>query len=391
MRLPDDLRGSLRMVRRAPSFVAIAVLTLGVGIGANTIIFSVARAVFLNAMKYPDGERLTFVSRGYPGFPQGGGNFTYPAYRDMVQQNTSFDTLAAFQEFGALALTDGTEPVRVNINYITPSYFDLLGTKMQLGRKLRAEEDRWGDADPVVVLSYGFWQREFGGTSDIVGRTIHLNQQPLTVVGVTDATFRDAPGEIDGGEAIDAWIPLGLSNRLTGYSDLSNRNAALLWGIGRLKPGVTLAQSKGDFESINKRLAQEHPSTDGGFTLVVNSLKDRLVGQFYNPVWLLLGGSAFILLIGCANVANLLLARLVARQRELAVRGALGASARRLARQMLAENLVLVVMAALLGIAIAISIPSIAAITTSTRFSASICRASRLALAPSAPRTANSR
>ena len=355
MRLPDDLRGSLRMVRRAPSFVAIAVLTLGVGIGANTIIFSVARAVFLNAMKYPDGERLTFVSRGYPGFPQGGGNFTYPAYRDMVQQNTSFDTLAAFQEFGALALTDGTEPVRVNINYITPSYFDLLGTKMQLGRKLRAEEDRWGDADPVVVLSYGFWQREFGGTSDIVGRTIHLNQQPLTVVGVTDATFRDAPGEIDGGEAIDAWIPLGLSYRLTGYSDLSNRNAALLWGIGRLKPGVTLAQAKGDFESINKRLAQEHPSTDGGFTLVVNSLKDRLVGQFYNPVWLLLAGSAFILLIGCANVANLLLARLVARQRELAVRGALGASARRLARQMLAENLVLVVMAALLGIAIAIA------------------------------------
>jgi putative ABC transport system permease protein len=343
------------MVRRAPSFVAIAVLTLGVGIGANTIIFSVARAVFLNAMKYPDGERLTFVSRGYPGFPQGGGNFTYPAYRDMVQQNTSFDTLAAFQEFGALALTDGTEPVRVNINYITPSYFDLLGTKMQLGRKLRAEEDRWGDADPVVVLSYGFWQREFGGARDIVGRTIHLNQQPLTVVGVTDATFRDAPGEIDGGEAIDAWIPLGLSYRLTGYSDLSNRNAALLWGIGRLKPGVTLAQSKGDFESINKRLAQEHPSTDGGFTLVVNSLKDRLVGQFYNPVWLLLGGSAFILLIGCANVANLLLARLVARQRELAVRGALGASARRLARQMLAENLVLVVMAAMLGIAIAIA------------------------------------
>jgi len=252
-------------------------------------------------------------------------------------------------------LTDGTEPVRVNINYITPSYFDLLGTKMQLGRKLRAEEDRWGDADPVVVLSYGFWQREFGGTSDIVGRTIHLNQQPLTVVGVTDATFRDAPGEIDGGEAIDAWIPLGLSYRLTGYSDLSNRNAALLWGIGRLKPGVTLAQAKGDFESINKRLAQEHPSTDGGFTLVVNSLKDRLVGQFYNPVWLLLAGSAFILLIGCANVANLLLARLVARQRELAVRGALGASARRLARQMLAENLVLVVMAALLGIAIAIA------------------------------------
>jgi len=355
MRLLDDLRSSLRMVRRAPGFVTIAVLTLGVGIGANTIIFSVARAVFLNAMKYPNGDRLTFVSRGYPGFPQGGGNFTYPAYRDMVQQNTSFDTLAAFQEFGALALTDGTEPVRVNINYITPSYFDLLGTKMRVGRKFRGEEDRWGDADPVVVLSYGFWQREFGGASDIVGRTIHLSQQPLMVVGVTEESFHDAPGEIDGGEAIDAWIPLGLSYRLTGYSDLSNRNAALLWGIGHLKPGVTIAQAQGDFESINKRLAQEYPGTDGGFTLVVNSLKDRLLGQFYNPVWLLLGGSMFILLIGCANVANLLLARLVARQRELAVRGALGASSRRLAQQMLAENCMLGVMATALGVAIAMA------------------------------------
>src|SRR5215469_3594986 len=355
MRLLDDLRGSLRVVRRAPGFVTVAVLTLGVGIGANTIIFSVAQAVFMNAMKYPDGDRLTFVSRGYPGFPQGGGNFTYPAYRDMVQQNTSFDTLAAFQEFGALALTDGPEPVRVNINYITPSYFDLLGTKMQLGRRFRAEEDRWGDADAVIVLSYGFWQREFGGSSDIVGHAIHLNQQPLMVVGVAAESFRDAPGEIDTGEAVDAWIPLGLSYKLTGYSDLNNRNAALLWGLGHLKPGVTLPQAKADCDGINQRLAQQYPKTDSGFTLVVNMLKQRLVGQFYNPLWLLIGGSAFIPLIGCANVANLLLARLVARQRELAVRGALGASAGRLARQMLAENFTLVVLAAGLGVAIAIA------------------------------------
>ena len=355
MRLLQDLHGSLRMVRRAPGFVTIAVLTLGVGIGANTIIFSVAQAVVLRSMNYPEGQQLTFVSRGYPGYPQGGGNFSYPAYRDMVQQNTSFDTLAAFQEFGALALTDGTEPVRVNINYITPSYLDLLGTKMQLGRRFRAEEDRWGDADAVIVLSYGFWQREFGGSSDIVGHTIHLNQQPLMVVGVAAESFRDAPGEIDTGEAVDAWIPLGLSYKLTGYSDLNNRNAALLWGLGHLKPGVTLPQAKADCDGINQRLAQQYPKTDSGFTLVVNMLKERLVGQFYNPLWLLIGGSAFILLIGCANVANLLLTRLVARQRELAVRGALGANAAQLARQMLAENFSLALLAAGLGVAIAIA------------------------------------
>jgi putative ABC transport system permease protein len=349
----QDLRGSIRMLRKSPGFVTVAVLTLGIGIGANTIIFSLAQALFLRAMSFPDGERLTFVSRGYPGYPQGGGNFTYPAYRDMIQQNNSFDTLAAFQSFGALALTDGAEPVRVNINYITPSYFDLLGTKMQVGRKFRAEENRWGDADPVIVLSHGFWQREFGSASDIVGRTIHLNQQALTVVGVAEENFRDAPGEIDNGEAVDAWIPLGLSNRLTGLSDLNNRNAAILWGIGHLKPGVTLAQAKADFSSINKRMTEQYPSTDSGFTLVVDRLKDRLVGQFYNPVWLLIGGSVFVLMIGCANVANLLLARLVARQRELAVRGALGATGLRLAQQMLAENLLLVLMAAGLGVGIA--------------------------------------
>jgi putative ABC transport system permease protein len=226
---------------------------------------------------------------------------------------------------------------------------------MQLGRKFRAEEDRWGDADPVIILSHGFWQREFGSKPDIVGCAIHLNQQALTVVGITDASFRDAPGEIDNGEAVDAWLPLGLSYRLTGYSDLNNRNAALLWGLGHLKPGVTLAQAKADLEAINQRLAKEHPSTDSGFTLVVDRLKDRLVGQFYNPVWLLIAGSAFVLMIGCANVANLLLARQIARQREFAVRGALGASRFRLARQMLAENCALVVMAAGLGIAIAVA------------------------------------
>ena len=349
----QDLRNSLRMLRRSPGFAVVAVLTLGVGIGANTIIFSIAQAVFLRSVKVPEIERLAFVSRGYPGYPQGGGNFTYPAYREMVQQNTAFDTLAAFQSFGALALTDGTAPVRVNINYITPSYFDLLGTKMRLGRKFRAEEDRWGDADPVIVLSHGIWQREFGGASDIVGRTIHLNQQALVVVGVADESFRDAPGSMDSGEPVDAWIPLGLSTRLTGLSDLSNRNAAILWGIGHLKPGATLAQAKGDFDAINQRFVQQFPSTDRGFTLVVDKLKDRLVGQFYHPVWLLIGGSAFVLLIGCANVANLLLARLVARQRELAVRGALGASSARLTQQMLTENLVLVVLADGLGIGIA--------------------------------------
>jgi len=353
MRFLRDVRFAVRMLRKAPAFVLVASLTLGVAIGANTVIFSVARKILLHSVDYPQQERLVFVSRGYPGYPQGGGNFTYPAYREMLQQNTSFDELAAFQSYGALALTEKGEAVRVNINYVTPSYFHLLGAPVALGRVLRREEDRWGDADPVIVLNYGFWQREFGGSSDIVGRTIHLNQQPFTVVGVTAESFHDAPGTMDTGEAVDAWLPLGLSFRLTGLSDLNNRNAAILWGIGHLKDGVTLQRAQADFDAINRWMAKQYPVSDSGFTLVVRPLKDQLVGQFYRPLWLLLGGSIFILLIACANVANLLLARLIARQRELAVRGALGATRARLAWQMFAENVVLLALATGVGASIA--------------------------------------
>ncbi len=354
MGVVQSFRNSLRSLRRSPGFVIVAVLTLGLGIGANIIMFSVAQAVFLRSMKFPDANRLMFISRGYPGFPQGGGNFTYPAYRDLLQQNTTLDSLAAFQPIGPVALTDGTEPVRVNVNYITPSYLDLLGAPTELGRTFRHEEDRWGEADPVIVLSHGFWQREFAGDPNIVGRTVHLNQQAFTVVGVTAESFHDAPGEIDTGEPVDGWIPLGQAYGLTGYSNLTDRNSAVLWGVGHLKAGVTAKQARADFDSIGKKLGQTYPVTDGGFTLVAIPLKERLVGQFFNPVWLLIGGSAFILFIGCTNVANLLLARLVARQRELAVRAALGATPLRLAAQMLTENFVLVVLAASLGAVIAL-------------------------------------
>lgn len=345
----QNLRQTLRTLRKSPAFLVLVVLTLAFGIGANTTVFSIAQAVLLRSMNFPDSEHLMFLSRGYPGFPQGGGNFTYPAYRDILQQNRSFDDVAAFQSFGALALTDGAEPVRVNINYITPSYLTLLGAHISSGRLFRREEDRVEDADPVIVLSDGFWQREFA-RGNIVGRVIHLNQQAFTVVGITAASFRDAPGEIDTGEPVDAWIPLGLSNRLTGLNNPADRNRAILWGVGHLTSGITPEEAAADFASIGQRLAKQYPSTDGGFTLVAITLKDRLVGQFYKPLWLLIGASVFILLICCANVANLLLARLVQRQRELAVRSALGASGTHLLLELLTENMALLVMAALLAV-----------------------------------------
>lgn len=349
MELMQDMRRSLRGLGKSPVFLILVVLTLALGIGANTTVFSIAQAVILRAVNFPDTNRLMFLSRGYPGYPQGGGNFTYPAYREIVQQNNSFDEIAAFQSFGALALTDGTEPERVNVNYITPSYLNLLGAQTIAGRLFRREEDRWGDADAVIVLSHGFWQREFAGTN-VIGRVIHLNQREFVVIGVTAPSFRDAPGEIDNGEAVDAWIPLGLSYRLTGLSSMTDRNSAILWGVGHLKPGVTPHSAAADFAAIGQRLAKQYPATDSGFTYVASSLKDRLVGGFYRPIWLLIGASAFVLLICCANVVNLLLTRLVHRERELAVRSALGATAGHLFREVLTENLTMLCIAGILAI-----------------------------------------
>ena len=345
----QDLRHAARLLTASPGFSVVVVTILALGIGANTAIFSAARAVFVRPLPYPDAARLMFVSRAYPGFPQGGGNFSYPAYRDMLQQNTSFDVLAAYQDFGALALTDGDEPLRVRISYITPSYFDLFGVQTAVGRTFTHNEDRFGDGDSVTVLSFGLWQRQYGGASDIVGKTVHFNQHAFTVVGVAAESFRDALAEHEDTQPVDAWVPLGLAHTLTAMSGAADRAGAITWGVGHLRPGVTVAQANSDLSAIAKRLERAYPATDANFGLVARPLRDHLMGEFYSPLRVLIGGSIFILLIGCANVANLLVARLLGRQREFALRAALGASAGRLTRQVLAEHLLITIVAAILG------------------------------------------
>ena len=350
----QNLKYAARTLRKNPGFTTVAVLTLALGIGANTAIFSAARAVFRRSMPYPDAGHLVFVSRGFPGFPQGGGNFSYPGSRDIAVENTSFDTFAAFQNFGALALTDGVEPLRVQADYVVPVYFELLGAKAERGRLIRPDENRYEGGEHVAVLSHGFWERAFGSAPDIIGRTIHLNQRPLTVIGVMASSFHDAVGELDGQPSPDVWVPLGLSHELSGMFGIEDRASAILWAVARLKPGVTLRQANEDLAAISQREAQAYPATDRGFTLVARPLQDQVVGEFYSAVWLLVAGSVFLLLIGCANVANLLLARLLGRQREFAVRAALGASTSRLVGQVLVENLLLTVAAGVLGLLFAI-------------------------------------
>jgi len=350
----NDVRSGMRLLARGPGFAAIVVLTLGLGIGANTAVSSAVESVLLRRLPYPSAERLMFVSRAYPGYPQGGGNFSYPAAADIARMNRSFDVFAVYQAYGPLTLTEGSEPIRVTVNYVTPSYLRLLGLTPAMGRTFLPQEDRYEDADPVLVLSRDFWQRQLGGGRDVVGRRLVLNGRSFTIVGVAPAEFRDAPAEQELGQRIDAWVPLGLAHHILGQFGPNDRAGAIFWGIGRRLPGVTVEQARADVASIGERLGQMYPDTDRGFGLVARPLKDQLLGLLYAPVRLLAVGAAFILLIGCANAANLLLARLMTRQRELAVRLAHGATRRRLIAQVVTENLVLALLAGALGAMLAV-------------------------------------
>jgi putative ABC transport system permease protein len=345
-----EITFGVRLMSKSPRFTLGVVLILAIGIASNAVIFSVAHSIFLRPMAYPDVGRLVYVSQAYPGFPEGGGQFSYPTYRDILQQNNSLDAFAAYQISGPLALTSNDEPVRVAVTYCTPEYFTLLGVRTAVGRVFHEGEDRVGSADPVIVLSYSFWQRQFSGARDIVGRTINLNERPFTVIGVTAPEFRDSLREQEYGEEGDAWIPLGLSYTLTGYASPTDRVQGILWGIGRIKPGLSAADAGADLASLANQFAKTYPDSFRGFGLVARPLRDQLLGMFYSPAWILTVASGFLLLIGCANVGNLLLARLLSRQRELAVRAALGASSVRLASHLLVENGLLLLLASAVGI-----------------------------------------
>lgn len=252
-----------------------------------------------------------------------------------------------------MALTGEGESVRVPTTYCTPSYFTELGIHAALGRVFREDEDHPGGGAAVVVLSHSLWQRQFAGAPDIVGRTIHLNQRPFEVIGVLAADFRDSFYEQEFGEQGNAWIPLGLAYTMTGYSNANDRLSGVLWAIAHLKPGVSIGDARADLAALAGRLEKTCPDSFRGFGLVARSLKDQLLGEFYSPAWILSIASAFLLLIGCANVSNLLLARLLTRQRELALRSALGASPAQLVRHLLIENLVLLLAASALGLSAA--------------------------------------
>jgi putative ABC transport system permease protein len=336
----NDFRYALRQLIKAPSFTIVAILTLALGIGACTAIFSVVNTVLLSPLDYPDPARLVIIRETQlPKFPEF--SVSPPNYIDWEKQAKSYEYLAATTS-ASLNLTGEGEPQRLIGVKATAHYFDVYGVKPILGRMLLPEEDAVGK-NHVVVLSYGFWQRVLGGARDVVGRSVQLNGEPYQIVGV-------APYGFGAASKVDVWTPMAFKPNETANDA---RGGHYISVIGRLKPGVTFTQAKAEMEVIAAQLAVQYPDPQKGWGIFMMPMQDYYVRDVKPVLYTLLGAVGCVLLIACANLANLLLARATARHREISIRAALGAGRGRLIRQLLTESVVLAICGGAAGVVLA--------------------------------------
>jgi len=341
--LLQDVRYALRMMRKSPGFTAVAVLTLALGIGANTAIFSVVDAVLLRSLPYPHVNRLVILSEELP--RSGKMNVSMPDFFDWQAQNRSFEGMAAFAPNGFTFLEDG-QPTKVDEGLVSWTFFPLLGARPILGRTFTADEDKpggsWTDG---IVIGYLFWKNKLGEDPNIIGKTVAFKDGPAQVIGVLPPSFQFP------GLRADVYYQIGPMFQYAGYKDRSNHPGIQV--LARLKPGVSLAAAQADMDTIMARLGMQYPQSNHGERAEMTPISTAYLGYIQPVLLILFGAAAFVLLLACANVANLFLSRSTTRRREMALRTAIGATRGRLLRQLFTESVLLSLLGGAAGVLLA--------------------------------------
>jgi predicted permease len=335
-----NLRYALRVLAKNPGFTVVTVLTLALGIGANTAIFSVVYSALLRPLPYVQPDRLVTIGEGRVQTRDNepaSRTASYPDFLDWKKSAKSFQSLTGYG-FDAFTLSGNGAPKAVFGVQVTPNFFSTLGVKPGLGREFFDGEDA-ADGPHVAMLTYSYWRSDFGGDANIIGRTITLDSKPVTVVGILPRDFQFAPSQ-----QIPVWVPLHLTADQASHRNLRSFNV-----IGRLAPGVSEQQARAEMDGITAQLAREYPQQDGSVFIAMESLRHRIVGQIQPLLVVIFGAVGFVLLIACANVANLMMTRSATRRKEFAVRAALGASRAQMIGQLLTESFVLAGLGAVVG------------------------------------------